>query len=77
MLTPSAYIARSQSGFNPYAAGNKVYGGGRPQPNVGPVDPSGYAERDLTATARRNAILRRLKASASGDYASADALRQV
>ncbi len=29
-----------------YAAGNKVYGGGRPNPTSGPVDPTGYVDRD-------------------------------
>ncbi len=29
-----------------YAAGNKVYGSGRPNPTSGPVDPAGYLERD-------------------------------
>lgn len=56
--------------FNPLAAGNKVYGGGRPMPTIGPVDPMGYAERDRTAKAQRNAILRRLKAGQSKDYFS-------
>jgi len=28
-----------------YSAGNKVYGGGRPHPTSGPVDPAGYMDR--------------------------------
>lgn len=72
-----ALYDRSTSGINPYTVGNKVYGGGRSMPTIGPVDPLGYAERDATATARRDAILRRLKANAGGDYMSADSQRQV
>lgn len=77
MAIPQSYISRTTSSFNPYAAGNKIYGGGSSAPTTGPVDPTGYAERDLTANARRDAILRRLKANASGDYGSPDAIRQV
>jgi hypothetical protein len=57
--------------FNSYAAGNKVYGGGRSAPNIGPVDKLGYRERDLKAKAKRNAMLRRLKAGNSGKFMSA------
>lgn len=54
--------------FNPYAAGNKHYGSGRPMPNIGPVaHPIGYDERDNRAKARKNAIMRRLKGSATGN----------
>lgn len=44
--------------YNPYASGNKRYGSGaRSAPNVGAVrDKTGYAERDLKAKARRQAI---------------------
>jgi hypothetical protein len=61
----------------PYAAGNKIYGGGRDAPNIGPVDPTGHAERDLKYQARRSAMLRRLKATQSGNYMSSDALREI
>ena len=64
----------NQGGFSNYAAGNKVYGGGRPNPTSGPVDKSGYAERDRRAKAKRNAMLRRLKARQSGRYMSSDNL---
>lgn len=57
--------------FNSYAAGNKVYGAGRPFPNIGAVDKLGYRERDLKTKAKRNAMLRRLKANASKNYKSA------
>jgi hypothetical protein len=72
-----AYFSRRTSGINPYAAGNKIYGGGRSNPTSGPVDPLGYRERDAKAEARRAAILRRLKSMQQGKYASADALRKV
>lgn len=72
-----ALYDRSTSGINPYTVGNKVYGGGRSFPTMGPVDKLGYQERDLKATARRDAILRRLKSNARGDYMSADSQRQV
>lgn len=63
---------------NAYAAGDKIYGSGRSNPTMGPVgDRLGYVERDAKAKARRNAILRRLKANQSGKYASADSLRGV
>lgn len=56
--------------YNPYAAGAKIYGSGRPFPTIGPVDPTGYRERDLTQRAKTNAILQRLKAIQSGNYMS-------
>lgn len=61
--------------FNPYAAGNKIYGGGRSFPTSGKVDRLGYRERDLATKARRNALLRRLQAIRGGRYMSADYLR--
>jgi hypothetical protein len=63
-------------GFNPFAAGNKQYGL-RGAPNIGPVDPLGYRERELTSKARRNAILRKLKAQQKQNFMSSDALRRV
>ncbi len=53
--------------WSPYTAGNKVYGAGRPMPTIGPVNPAGYRERDRMAKARRNAILRRMRAMQSGN----------
>jgi hypothetical protein len=61
--------------FNPFAAGNKVYGGGRSFPTMGPVDRMGYRERDARVRLRRNALLRRLKAGQSKNYMSSDWLR--
>lgn len=56
--------------FNPYAAGNKHYGGGRGFPNMGPVSGQGmlgYNQRDNAASAKKNAILRRMRGQASGN----------
>jgi len=53
--------------FSPYTAGNKVYGGGRPMPTIGPVDKMGYRQRDRMAKARRNALLRRMRAQQAGN----------
>lgn len=72
-----ATFSKQNTGINPYAVGDKIYGGGRSFPTMGPVDKMGYRERDAKASARRSAILRRLQAKQSGKYASADALREV
>ena len=65
-------VPSAGGGFAPYAAGDKRYGSGlMSSPTMGPVDPMGYRERDAMATARRNALLQRLKASQFGNYASA------
>ena len=61
--------------FNEFAAGAKVYGGGRFNPTMGPVDKSGYAERDRKRNVRRNALLARLKANQSGAFASSNSLK--
>jgi hypothetical protein len=63
------------SGFNPYAAGNKVYGAGRPNPTQGPVDKMGYRVRDRMAKARRDALLRRMRAMQRGNMMSPDVRR--
>lgn len=70
-----AYNPAINYDFNPYAVGNKIYGGGRSFPTSGRVDPLGYRERDAQAKARRQALLRRMKSSNSGNYMSADYLR--
>ena len=62
-------------GFNKYAAGSKVYGGGRPMPTIGPVDPMGYRERDAKAKTLQTAALRRLQARQGGKFISANNLR--
>lgn len=63
--------------FLPYAAGDKIYGGGRDAPNLGPVDPMGHRERDLKYHARREAMERRLKAFKSANYLSPDVGREL
>jgi hypothetical protein len=65
------------TGFNAYAAGIKRYGGGRDFPTMGRVDKTGYAERDLMAKARRNAMLKRLQAGQAGNFASANFNRSI
>ena len=53
-------VPQGGAGFNPYAAGKKRYGAGRPMPTYGKVsDMTGYAERDAKAEARRDALIRR------------------
>ena len=53
--------AQAGGGFNPYGAGKKHYGTGRPMPTVGKVkNKVGYGVRDGKAEARRDAVLRRL-----------------
>lgn len=54
-------VPQNGGGFNPYAAGKKHYGTGRPMPTVGKVrDRAGYTIRDNKAAARRDAMLRRM-----------------
>lgn len=62
--------------FNPFSAGGKVYGSGRSAPNIGPTrSPEGYAERDRKGVARRNAMLKRLKAGQRGRLITPEYLR--
>lgn len=56
---------KAGGGFNPMAAGAKVYGAARNNPTSGAVDPTGYREREAK---RKLAIMRAMKASQSGDY---------
>lgn len=63
--------------FNPYSAGRKVYGGGRDAPNIGPVDPMGYKERDAKNKIDRTAILRRMQAGQKGKYMSPNFQRRA
>lgn len=72
-----AYTPRSQQNVSPYAVGNKIYGGGRSFPNIGPVDKLGYRERDAASKARRDAIMRRMKANMNAKYSSSDSMREV
>lgn len=64
------YIAKPDS-YNSYSAGNKIYSLGRSNPTMGPVDKTGYIERDAATKAKRNALLRRLQAGNSGHFMSA------
>ena len=64
-------------GFNPYAAGAKIYGGSRYNPTSGPVDKTGYKERDRLRQVRRNAINARLKAQTKGAYGGSDVGRYM
>lgn len=70
-------INQKMSQIMPYLVGNKIYGGGRSFPTMGPVDKLGYAERDAKMAARRGALLRQMKSNAKGNYMSADSLRRV
>lgn len=48
--------------FTPFAAGRKVYGGGRAAPNVGKTaNMAGYKRRDGMMRARRQAFIDRMK----------------
>lgn len=69
--------ATGGGGYNRYGVGNKVYGAGRSSPNIGPVDPLGYKERDAKSKARRDAILKRLRARMGKNYGSAAVLRDL
>lgn len=62
-------------GYNSFASGDKQYGFGRSNPTSGPVDRTGYIERDAALKARRNAILRRLTASQPGQYLQPRSIR--
>ena len=69
------YLEGAGQNFNPYGAGPKVYGSGRSAPNIGRTSsPEGYRERDLKGKARRNAMLKRLKAIQSGRFMSPEYL---
>lgn len=64
------------NGFNPFAAGRKQYGGGTTfAPTMGQVDPTGYRDREMRNTAKRNAYLRWMQDNQRGAAASANALR--
>ncbi len=62
--------ATGGGGYNPFASGIKHYGGGRNAPTIGPVDRSGYIDRDAALKARRNALLRRIQSAPNGQYLS-------
>lgn len=63
--------------YTPYAAGSKTYGlGASTSPHAGgPLDKSGYQERDMLAQARKDAVLRKMKAMQNGQMMSSAALQ--
>lgn len=61
--------------FNPYAAGAKIYGQVGSSPTMGPVNKTGYADRDRRLAARRNAVLQRMQAMDKGAYANTEVKR--
>lgn len=69
--------SRQTDSVMPYSVGNKIYGGGRSFPTMGPVDKMGYIMRDRVHAARRDAVLRRMKSMQEGKAMSADAMRGV
>lgn len=69
-------MSRTNYEFNQYAAGSKVYNGGDSAPHRGPMDKGALADRKIKTEARRNALLRRMKATQSGNYMNSDALRR-
>jgi hypothetical protein len=63
--------------FNPYAAGAKQYGAnGASAPTSGPVDPTGYIEREANNKLKRNIMLQWMQNNSNGAYGSADAMRR-
>lgn len=67
----------SKRDYLPYVVGQRVYGGGRLFPTSGPVDKTGYRERDLKHKARRQAMLNRLKAQQAGNFMSSAVGRNI
>lgn len=63
--------------FNPYAAGAKIYGNMTMSPTSGPVDKTGYADRDRRKKAKRNAVLAKLKGMNTGAFADPNVQRFI
>lgn len=62
-----------QPSFNQYAAGRKRYGGGTSfAATSGPVDPTGYVDREARNKARVNAYKLALRDRKNGAYGSAN-----
>ena len=55
------------NGFNPYAAGSKVYGAGRSAPSIGNNMQNGYNDRDRKSAVRQN-LLTKLSQGTIGGY---------
>jgi hypothetical protein len=70
-------MATGGGGYNRYGVGAKVYGSGRSNPTMGPVDKMGYRERDAKAKARRAAMLKKIRANFSKNYGSPAYLRDL
>lgn len=70
-------MATGGGGFNSYSVGDKIYGAGRSNPTSGPVDKLGYRERDRKEAARRNAMLKKMRANFSKNYGSPAYLRDL
>lgn len=63
--------------FNPYAAGAKQYGmNASSAPTSGPVDKSGYIEREANNRLKRQVYLRWMQDNANGAMGSANAMRR-
>jgi len=60
--------------YTPYAAGMKLYGGGRSNPTMGPVQKEGYEERDRLNRTKRQAVLNQMKKAQSGEFMSPEVL---
>jgi hypothetical protein len=70
------YLQGAGQSFSPYGTGNKVYGGGRSAPNVGPVtNREGYIERDARGKLRRQQLLKRMKSGQQGRFMTPEWLR--
>lgn len=76
-MAGAEYGALGTPEFNPYSAGARVYGGGRMNPTMGPVDKAGYAERDRARRAKLNALRAKTKAMSNKNYASPDFMRFI
>lgn len=61
--------------WTPYAAGEKLYGGGRSNPTMGPVQKEGYDQRDMLNRTKRQAVLNQMKKAQSGELLSPEVLR--
>lgn len=63
--------------FNPYAAGRRAYGYASHAPNWGLSDKMGYKEREIKASARKRAVMRRLSALKKNRVMQPDVLRSL
>jgi hypothetical protein len=63
--------------FNPYSAGDKIYGNMTNSPTRGAVDKTGYANRDRKLAVRRNAVLAMMKQKQKGAHGNSNVQRFV